>query len=319
VNLLYIVWHSADTLVFSIVPSVAQSPSRELDSDAEFEMLLSGLTGAKIKVKNEVIDLTPEAEADMCLLVSGGDAKFMLAAGVTVCLSGICGVAPTARVLCEVFDGSSELNGAVRSCADASGTGVQFALSSNLGLNSDFLKHIFDWPSDGHNFGFEVSVGFNGNTMCACAKNNGGREAGLEFCTQFIDAMGLRCESKRNNGGTCLANVACASGFCVGGFCSQCPTIDSTLDCPSGKFCAQGLNIGLRCENQRGNGGACLASAACKSGHCVDGFCSECPHVNNESGCPNGKFCAQALKIGLRCENADHGVTYRASKRIPMS
>jgi len=67
-------------------------------------------------------------------------------------------------------------------------------------------------------------------------------------------------------------NNVCQSGYCIGGFCSECPTIDSSRGCASHQFCRGQVN-GNRCENKRDNGGTCLSNNVCKSGKCVIGFC----------------------------------------------
>ncbi|CAB9501725.1 expressed unknown protein [Seminavis robusta] len=241
---------------------------KDKDDDSasvDFEILLSGEAGVVFEVESSLGDGETEVnevdlsgiitvEADMYLYVSGTETKLMLAASINIMLEGICSLSPYAAVICEIFDGDSELEGAVRAYADKTGFGVQLELSGYIGLNNDFLEDVLNWPSDGHSFSFGVTLGYRGSTIYACAQVDG-KESCFHRCDkdsqcdddQFCDLLGF-CIKKKNVASVCHKNSVCKSSYCVGGFCSECPTIDKTTGCNAEtQFCTQKIDkIGYR-------------------------------------------------------------------------
>ena len=151
--------------------------------------------------------------------------------------------------------------------------------------------------------------------------------------TQTFKDVGYRCVQKRGLGGTCSSSVACKSGRCIGGFCSECPKIDSKKGCGRDKFCTQLIDaigyrygsvqqrhsllvkrssddylnnpmLSCRCKEKLGLGGACLSSAVCKSGYCVGKTISACFMIaalrlalTIFAFITQGGFCSQCPKI----------------------
>ena len=106
------------------------------------------------------------------------------------------------------------------------------------------------------------------------------------------------CREKRGNGGKCGRDAGCQSGYCVSGYCRECPTAGSSTGCPTGEFCQRldGIQTHV-CRPKKDNGSDCAGNDACDSGHCVTGFCRECPTANSYSGCPSGEFCQRTYGL----------------------
>ncbi|CAB9525845.1 Lipase (class 3) [Seminavis robusta] len=138
-----------------------------------------------------------------------------------------------------------------------------------------------------------------------------------KFCSQTFTDVGYTCINKRNLGGTCSSNIACNSGRCVNGYCSECSQIDSTDGCGSNEFCTQLPGaFGHRCKDKLDLGGACLKNVVCKSGKCKGGYCSECDRIDSTSGCSSGKFCTQrTTAFGYRCD-AKRGLGSTCSSNV---
>ena len=124
------------------------------------------------------------------------------------------------------------------------------------------------------------------------------------------------CREKRGNGGKCGRDAGCQSGYCVSGFCRECPTAGSSTACPTGEFCQRLYGIQTHvCRPKKDNGSDCAGDDACDSGHCVTGFCRECPTANSYTGCPSGEFCQRTdgLQTHVCRPPKDNGKTCTAA------
>ena len=110
---------------------------------------------------------------------------------------------------------------------------------------------------------------------------------------QACDNVFKVCRNKRPNGGKCGQDAGCISGHCVSGFCRECPTAGSSTGCDASfQFCQRtdGFKTHV-CRPRKSNGKGCEKDNACLSGHCVSGFCRECPTANSSTGCSSSEFC----------------------------
>ncbi|KAL3910613.1 MAG: hypothetical protein SGILL_007624 [Bacillariaceae sp.] len=287
------------------------------NDDITFGVLASGEMVPTFQINKWKLQLGKviSAKGDFYMMVNGDDTTFQLAASVNARMEGVCD-ALELEALCHIFDKDSGITGAARAYADKDGVGIQLQVEGNLGMADPVLNKAVGWPEDGHNLDAQVSAQYTDGGVNICFAANGTPEKCLATCsehsqcneeTEYCHLFGV-CVPKDPVATPCFEDVQCKSDVCAGtdvtgvGFCSECPVLDGLEGCPEGQFCAQQVALGFRCEDLRPVGGACLHDTVCQSGHCVGGFCSECPVLDSEEGCPANQFCAQQLAIGLRCE-----------------
>jgi hypothetical protein len=293
------------------------------DSDVrDFALLVSGRATPVLEITSvDKAGITETDELDLSKLIMGdvdvytvrSDADgfaLQIAGSVKLKLQGICDVLPgPGEILCDIFDGESGLTGEVQTYGNKDGFGLRFAVEGKFGLASEFVEDMIGWPEGGAEFSAMFSMRFRGDGLMVCADANA-----LEWCwnkcnshsqcdeDEFCHGLGM-CIKDRKLGGWCGDDEACESGYCVGGFCSECPYRDKSEGCESDEFCAQHFNFGYRCEKKRGLSGPCLDDNVCQSGYCVGlppaSVCGECPVLDSSEGCESDEFCAGPM---FRCE-----------------
>ena len=120
---------------------------------------------------------------------------------------------------------------------------------------------------------------------------------GGKFCQRLYNGKTHVCRPQKGNGDTCTSKNACASGYCVSGFCRECPTADSSTGCSSSEFCMRLYNFQTHvCRPKQTSGKTCSSGNACNSGVCTGGFCRIC---TANSHCISGYKCYDNISTGF--------------------
>jgi hypothetical protein len=284
----------------------------------DYALLLSGrftpVINIKSKDKNnngktDSINLSSvfQVDADLYNYVNGDWISLQLALSRNLYLTELCDVNDVFKVFCVMFK-EATFQFAVRSYANPTGFGIQFAFEATIEFKNgfDIVEDLIGWPDDNH-VSASLDLRLVNEKLKACVEWEG-----KEFCTGKCeddsdcdqeDANGVRthacdnvfkvCREKRNNGGKCGRDAGCKSNACVSGFCRECPTVGSSVGCDAAtEFCQR--NDGTQwhvCRPRKSNGQTCTTDNTCSSGHCVSGFCRQCPTVGSSTGCSSSQFC----------------------------
>lgn len=232
--------------------------------------------------------------ADMYVEVSGADSKFQFGAHIAKSLKVLCDASPALKLLCEIFEEKTGLQGSLLMYANAGGFGLRAEVAASFGLKSDFLEDLMHFPKGSVTAGLQLTyvakkpnicVDWKGKQVCfgKCKRNSDCPD------NKFCDHIFKVCSKKRKNGGKCGQDAACKSKHCVLGFCREC---EGQGDCPdANQYCTDktSLHGPNKCQNKHGDGWkVCTRSHQCKN-YCKNGFCGEC---SEDKHCSSGQYCS---------------------------